>query len=111
MDRAVHHHHENTKSGSRNGVHSPSRVPETFSKTFSRLVVARHLTKTLFSYTSGMALEMATLVSLSVHHFGLDCTISTIGRIAMKVYTNINGPQRMKPADFGEPLMFPLVPA
>ncbi len=49
-------------------------------------------------------------VDLPAHHFGPDWTISTIRLATIKLCTDIYDPQRMNPADFGDPLTFPLAP-
>lgn len=43
-----------------------------------------------------------------VHHFLPVWNISTIGWLVMKFCTDIDGPQRMKPSDFGDLFTFPL---
>ncbi len=46
-----------------------------------------------------------------VRHFGPEWNISTtIGWIAMKCATYIQGPYKMNSKDVGDPLTFPLVP-
>ncbi len=58
-------------------------------------------------------LEAGIKISLyrSVHHFGTNWNIWTvIGRIAMKFCTDIHGPQRINPSDFGDLLAFSFVP-
>ncbi len=63
----------------------------------------------VFKRASAMAVGMAMWVCCSVHCFGSDGNISTtVGWIGMKFCTGIHGPQN--PADFGNPMAFPLAP-
>lgn len=52
----------------------------------------------------------AANIDLLVHHFDSDVNISTMIKcIAMKFCRDFDDPQRMRLADFDDPLMFPLV--
>ncbi len=49
---------------------------------------------------------------LLVDHFDPDGNISTTnGRFAMKLCTDIHGPQRINPKDFSDPLTFSAAPS
>lgn len=54
--------------------------------------------------------DVERAVCLSVHQFGPNWNISTIGWLAMTFCADIHGPLGMNATDFHDPLTFPIAP-